>query len=356
MADVFNYNNTAVVKCENCGADMTYDPQKNALYCPYCQATRTVDRQLSLKRDFDECVDEGEVKLDDSTYKCPNCGAEVKLAPFDTAINCPYCGATNVVEIDDMKGLKPDSILPFALSKEQAATAGKKWIKKKLFAPYKLKKSFKIDNFHGVYIPSYAFTTNASSDYDGRLGERRTRMVGSGKDRHMETYIHWFSVNGHTDNSFEDVAVEASTQLTQKELNKILPYDTENLESYNKDYIAGFAAERYDTSLSDGFDVAKGQMDDSIRDKIVSKYGADVVDYLNVNTIYSGTKFHYMLLPLWVCAYAYRKKDYRFVINGRTGKSTGKSPLSPLRVTIAVLVALGVIALIVWAWLTGHFE
>lgn len=30
MADVFNYNNTAVVKCTNCGADMTYDPERGS--------------------------------------------------------------------------------------------------------------------------------------------------------------------------------------------------------------------------------------------------------------------------------------------------------------------------------------
>lgn len=181
-------------------------------------------------------------------------------------------------------------------------------------------------------------------------------MVGSGKDRHMETYIEWYDVKGQTSNSFDDVAVEASTQLTQKELNKILPYDTDNLEAYNKDYLAGFSAEKYDTSLKDGFDVAKGQMDDTIRKRIVDGYGADVVDYLNVNTTYFDTKFHYMLLPLWVCAYAYRKKGYRFLINGRSGKSTGKSPVSPLKVAFAVLLALGVIAFIAWAVLSGQFE
>ena len=356
MTDVFDYNVSAVVKCHNCGADMVYDPEKGSLHCSYCDATRTIDRKLSFKQDYLSCLKEGEVKFDDSTYKCPNCGAEVKLAPFDTAVKCPYCGGTNVVEVEDMQGLKPDGILPFALSQNQAAEAGKKWIKKKLFAPIKLKKGFKADNFKGVYIPSYAFTTDSHSDYDGRLGERRTRMVGSGKDRHMETYIEWYDVKGQTSNSFDDVAVEASTQLTQKELNKILPYDTDNLEAYNKDYLAGFSAEKYDTSLKDGFDVAKGQMDDTIRKRIVDGYGADVVDYLNVNTTYFDTKFHYMLLPLWVCAYAYRKKGYRFLINGRSGKSTGKTPVSPLKVAFAVLLALGVIAFIAWAVLSGQFE
>lgn len=255
-----------------------------------------------------------------------------------------------MVELGDLKGLKPDGILPFKLSKDVALLAGKKWIKKKLFAPGKLKKSFSVKNFHGVYIPSYAFTTHALSSYEGRLGEIRTRTVGSGKNRHIETYTYWYRVHGTREDDFDDVAVEASTQLEQKELNSILPYDLENLEGYNKDYLAGFNAERYDTAINDSFDIAKDQIKASIRDKIISKHHADVVDYLNINTTYTDTKFNYMLLPLWVCAFAYRKKTYRFLINGRTGKSTGKSPVSPLRVCLAIFIPILIAVILYLVW------
>lgn len=355
MADAFKYNSSAVVKCDSCGADMVYNPTRGALCCSYCGAERTIGRHLCFKRSYDECIAEGQIKLEDSIYKCPNCGAEINLAPFETAIQCPYCDATNMVEIGDLKGLKPDGILPFTISREDALLAGRRWIKKRLFAPRELKKSFQVQNFHGVYIPSYAFSTDTHSSYDGRFGERRTRTVGSGKNRHIETYIHWYRVHGSTQNYFDNVAVEASTQLEQGELNKLLPYDLENLEGYNKEYLAGFGAERYDTAINDGFDIARGQMDDTIRARIKNSYHADVVDYLNVSTTYTDTKFHYMLLPLWVCAYVYRKKGYRFLINGRTGKSTGKAPYSPLKITAAVLLAIGaaLASLLVW-WLLNN--
>ena len=90
MANDFDYNVSAVVKCQNCGADMVYDPEKGALHCSYCDATRTIDKRVSYKRDYLSALDEGEVKFDNSTYKCPNGGADVKLAPFDAAIECPY--------------------------------------------------------------------------------------------------------------------------------------------------------------------------------------------------------------------------------------------------------------------------
>lgn len=355
MADVFDYKNTGVSKCPHCGADMVYDPKVGALHCSYCDATRPVEKRQCFRRDYDKEFKDGAVLIDDDVYKCPNCGGDITLESFDTAVKCPYCGATNIVKIEDLKGLKPNAILPFALAQEDAANAGKKWIKKKIFAPIGLKKNFSVDKFKGIYIPSYAFTSDTHSSYEGRLGERRTRTVGSGKDRHTETYIYWYNVNGNKDMSFEDMPVEASTQIEQKELNKILPFDTQNLEAYNRDYISGFAAERYDTSLAGGFSVAQGQMSEDIKNSIKSDYNADVVDYLNVNTKFCNNKFHYMLLPLWVCSYKYRKKLYGFIINGRTGKSTGKSPVSPWKVAIAVLLALGLVALVVWLYLSGFF-
>ncbi len=350
MTDNFSYNVSAVVKCD-CGADMHYEPSLGALKCPYCGAMRTIDKKIGFKRDYLSERAQGVVIADGETYKCPNCAGDIPIVGFDTATKCPYCGATNVIDIEDLKGLKPDSILPFSISKQEALDVGKKWIKKKFFAPYKLKKGFVVDNFRGIYIPTYSFTTETESSYEGKIGERKTRWVGSGNNRHMETYIDWYYVSGSTDDVFEDVAVEASTQLTQKELNNILPYDKENVEAYNKDYIAGFCAERYDTSLEDGFAIAQKQIDEQIRKKILSHYRADEVAYLKVNTEYSETKFRYTLFPLWVCTYKFRKKAYRFIINGRTGKSTGKSPTSPTKVAGTILLAILAIVAIVFAWM-----
>ncbi len=349
MADVFDYNESAVTKCENCGADMFYDPACEMLRCSYCNSQRRVDKRVPMnKRDYYNEAVRGAVAYDGDTYKCPNCGGDIDLPPFATAVTCPFCSATNVIKSEDIKGLKPDTILPFAISKEQASVSGKKWIKKKFFAPYRLKKEFRIENFNGMYIPSFGFSCDTESTYKGRLGETRTRYRGSGKNRHAETYIYWYSVQGTHSSRFFDLPIEASLQLEQKELDNILPYDMENAEAYNKDYIAGFASERYDTSLHDSYAKAKDKMDEEIRQEILDKYHADHVQYLDIDTTFYRTKFRYTLLPVWICAYKYKKKGYRFLINGRTGKSTGKTPVSPLRVGMVVLLALGIVALLAW--------
>lgn len=339
----------SVIKCDSCGADMLYDPDKGALTCPYCESVRRVDKTIALLRDFyaernfARVIAEGT-----SDYSCPNCGGEVELENFETATACPFCGATNIIRKENLDGIAPDSILPFALSKDKALAAGKRWLKKRIFAPSKLKKDFIAEGFKGVYIPSFSFCSNSFSKYSGRLGERRTRVVGSGKNRRVETYIYWYNVNGSINMPFRDVLTEASTQLTQAELIKISPYDLQSVEEYKREYLAGFCAERYDTSLNDSFDDAKSFMDAEIRKAILARYHADVVGTLNVNTSYADIKFRYALLPLWVCAYKYKEKLYRFIVNGRTGKSTGAAPVSAAKASVVSVVGLGIIALLVW--------
>ena len=44
-----------------------------------------------------------------------------------------------------------------------------------------------------------------------------------------------------------------------------------------------------------------------------------------------------MLLPVWISAYRYRDKVYRFLINGQTGEVSGESPKSWWKIAFLVL-------------------
>lgn len=325
---------------------MHYDPAQAALKCDYCGTLREVDKRVVGRRDYFAERAHGNVENAKHVYICPNCSSEVELDSFDTAASCPYCGATNIIEQSAQDILLPDSILPFSVAKETALNSGKKYIKRKLFAPRALKKDFRADNFEGTYIPSFVFSADTFSTYEGKLGERRVRTVGTGKNRHTETYYVWYHVDGSHGKVFEDLSMEATKQLSQPELRSILPYDMQMVEAFEKEYIAGFNAESYNEHIDSCFDRAKNVMEDVIKREIVARYNADEVAYLNVNTIYNTVKFRYTLLPLWICRYKYKNKAYRFIVNGRTGRSAGKVPVSPLRVLAAVFIALAAIAAI----------
>ena len=88
-------------------------------------------------------------------------------------------------------------------------------------------------------------------------------------------------------------------------------------------------------------------MDEDLRRSILAQYKHDRVDYLNVYTSYNDTKFNYIMLPVWVCGYKFREKLYTFLVNGRTGASTGKTPVSIPKVVFTVLLGLGIISVLV---------
>ena len=89
-------------------------------------------------------------------------------------------------------------------------------------------------------------------------------------------------------------------------------------------------------------------MDGRIRAEIVSTLRCDVVDYLDVSTRHSAVTYKYLLLPIFYMVYRFKKKDYRVMINGSNGKTRGKTPVSPLRVAIAVILGLALAALFIY--------
>ena len=338
----------SVIKCPGCGADMVFDPGRGMLVCEYCGGTKSIEKRINVKRDFMLERGDGDVDEGSTEYECPNCGGKVVLENYATTEECPYCGATNIVKKERLSGLKPDSILPFSVTRESAFASGKKWLKKKIFAPTKLKKNFKVEQFKGIYEPTFLFASNTASTYDGRLGEDYYVTVRRGKNTYTERRTRWFNVSGSYSKAYSDIVVEAASNLDQKQMTQLLPYDLGTAEQYKREYLAGFAAERYNESLDDSFGCAKNIMDDDLRRSILAQYHYDRVGYLNVNTHYSSIRFNYILLPVWVCGYKFRDKVWSFLVNGRTGKATGKVPVSVPKALFTALFAAGVIAVLVW--------
>jgi hypothetical protein len=66
-----------------------------------------------------------------------------------------------------------------------------------------------------------------------------------------------------------------------------------------------------------------------------------------VDTRYDNITFKHILLPVWISAYRYREKAYRFLVNARTGEVSGERPYSTAKIVAAAVVVLGIIAAVV---------
>jgi hypothetical protein len=69
---------------------------------------------------------------------------------------------------------------------------------------------------------------------------------------------------------------------------------------------------------------------------------------LHMDVSYSDITFKHILLPVWISAYRFKDKVYRFLVNARTGEVQGERPWSWIKITLAAVVALMVVGVIIF--------
>lgn len=343
---------TDSLNCPNCGANLEYSPEKKALFCKFCGTTIKIEAKKVNEERLVETYDNKETNFltTERVFKCQNCGASTILEKNITAAICPFCGSNHVMQIDDVKGLKPTSLIPFQIGEVEANTIYKTWIKKKLYAPKDMLKNVNIGQIKGVYEPVYTFDSQTVSNYVGRLGKYYTKTVGSGKNAHTVTEVRYFKISGAIQVDFDDILVNASDKISQEMINRIEPYDTNNGVEYNSSFLQSFSAEHYSKDMFASYEDAKKIMLKKIEFKILNQYTYDVVDYLNISPYYNNSTFKYMLVPVWFLNYKYKKKSYGVTINGSTGKIAGKYPISVFKVILTVLIVLIIIGACLFAY------
>lgn len=347
------------LKCHKCGAILKFKAGTSALVCEYCQATNEIEIQQDAiieEIDYLSFINnqlKTEEKQDVSLVKCTSCGASTTLKPNVTSDQCPFCGTSLVISSGTTSSqIKPKSLLPFKINQNEAIDLFKKWVKKLWFAPNKLKKYIhSIEKLVGMYIPYWTYDSSTFSKYTGERGtyyyvtETYTTTENGRtvtKTRQVRK-IRWTHVSGSVNHFFDDVLVPASNTLPKKYVTKLEPWDTQNLIPYDDRYLSGYKAESYQVTLEQGFDEAKGIMDITIRNLIRRDIGGDEQRIHSVNTSYSNITFKHVLFPLWISAYQFRNKIYRFLVNARTGEVQGERPYSAWKIIFTIIAALAVI-------------
>lgn len=349
------YCETDIHKCPSCGAFMVFSPKHKKLHCDYCHSTIEIvadkSREIVYKdtvfTDFKENVWNDEVV----SYRCNSCGAVCVMDKYVVADKCPFCSVTNIAQIDNLPTIKPNAVIPFNITEECAKNYFLKWLKGKLFAPNRLKKTLKVDRLKGLYIPCWTYDLITNASYSGVLYKRVVKRVGSGKNARTVVKTINIPVSGKLSKNYDDIIIEASHQLTPKDIKKIGGYRTNDSREYKNQYLAGFSAERNDISVVDGLGEAKKIVYKDYEKSIISRHGADGIRTLNINIDYKHITYKYVMLPLWMSSYKYNEKQYRYIVNGESGKVYGNIPISPIKATFAALLGIGALILIYFIYI-----
>lgn len=343
--------------CEGCGADLEFHIGQQELKCPYCGFEKQLefaedaavveqDLHAMLQRIRELRSGGEEVLTGQSELRCDACGGTVVFQGSLTSSECPYCASPvqreNVHDADDR--IPVDGILPFLVEKPQAQANLTAWVKSRWFAPNDFTRRGVTGKFNGVYIPFWTYDSMTFTRYRGQRGEHYWETVKRGDREHRVMKTRWYPASGAFDRFFDDVLVLAARGLPRKLVDRLSPWPLHQCVPFTPQALAGFFARTYETGLDEGFNEARVRIEAAIDQEVRQRIGGDTQRVHSVDTQFSAVTYKHLLLPVWLLAYRYRGRSFQIVVNAATGEVQGQRPWSWIKITLAVLGVLAVVA------------
>jgi len=320
------------LECEYCGS--SYDvAQIEAMYAAKEEAAvQTTERKQAKSAaagdqwDVSGLTDDwGGEEKGMKAYSCPSCGAELICDETTAATSCPYCGNPTVVPGQFSGMLKPDYVIPFRVSKENAIEALKKHYSGKPFLPSAFTSQQQMEKIQGVYVPFWLFDGEASGSCTFSA-----ELIEEYEDRDERvTKTDYYKLFRQGNMKFEKIPVDASTKMPDGHMDAIEPFDYAQMKPFSTAYLPGYLADKYDLTVEDSSARADGRCEKTFEDAMrstASMFTISTLDHKNVQI--SRGEVHYALLPVWMVSVKWNKKNFLFAVNGQTGKTVGDLPVS----------------------------
>ncbi len=348
-------------KCNQCGSDLDYAIGLHSLKCVSCGEVDPIEASpldMYLAHDYKSAIsdiDYFDPQNVNHELKCENCGANFMLPVNVHAEECPYCDLNVVVPVELSRKLEPDGVIPFEIHQHQAESAFDQWIGGLWFAPSALKrKAIQAQSILGSYMPMWAFDAQVYSSYSGQRGDNYTTTIHvptkvNGRTvmkKQTVVKIRWRYKSGKVHNSFDDVMTMGTETLPVKFQNFLSDWDLFKTREYNNKYLSGFRSELYQIGLPEAFNLAKDVMHRTIRSTVRRDIGGDHQRIDHIDSVYQQVGFKLLLAPMWISAFNYKDKTYRYVINGQNGKAHGERPYSVFKIVGTVLAVATLVGLI----------
>lgn len=371
----FNY------KCPDCGANVEYDPKTNLLFCAYCgqfYPVEKVNTNVEVKEDnkendwhYDESINvkvslKPEEKnaetfekneydkfenynpefMEMNIFHCSSCGAEVMANDVEASKRCAYCGQSTIIFDRVSREQRPDKILPFGLTKEDAVEIAKRRFSEAKYLPDEAK-NIEVDSVYGIYMPYWIYDSHMAMGVNARVKT----------DNGYET----FKESG-TKDMF--VALDASKKLNNDISLMLNPFPVEKAVDFDASYLSGFYADAFDVPYesrkNDAIRVISNVLEDELMAKLPIEYDQQIRDTYGdiykkmgvVNTETYGEKYtlkgiYYAFMPLYFLTFKVKNRRTNILINGVTGKIVGSVPVDTAKVKKAKIINIIMMSLII---------
>ncbi len=320
-------------ECPACGGAMEFNPKTQKLKCPFCDSEFAVKDYVANHNSSSsgELADEytNENTTDDGQqlyiYKCGSCGGEILATESLGSTKCPFC-SNNVVVSEKFTGeFKPDFIIPFKSTKEDAMKTYRDFVKSKKLVPKVFLDENHIDEIKGVYVPFWLFdaTMNFSGSYEG------TKVRTWQDSKFVYTETKYYDVQRQGSESFSHVPADGSKEMPDDLMDSLEPFDQNEIVPFNMGYLAGFLANKYNVTAEE----TKPRAMNRISATTITDFKGTINGYASVRTLAEHTDLaasshKYALYPVYILNTTWKGQNYLFAMNGQSGKFVGNLPFS----------------------------
>ena len=324
---------TATYNCPCCGAPLAYSGESGKLECASCgnsyepDAIQAMSAAESIdKLEFERCAEafDASEAAQMQAYICKSCGAELMTEDTTTATECPYCGSPTILPDRIQGGEKPEKVIPFKVTKEQAQKQFEAYFKgKRLLPNIFLKSRNRIAEMRKLYVPYWLFDCDAQADIVYDAEKRSTERRGDWEITRTKYYL----VRRSGRMGFDSIPVDGSEKLDDKITESLEPYDLSAAVPFQPAVLAGAMADHADVDA----DACEKRAVERVETSVSQAMRDSVTGYSSVSersrSIHSdnGTATP-VLMPVWLITTEKEGKTYTFAINGQTGKLTCDVP------------------------------
>ena len=318
-----------MIKCKNCGADMRFDIKKHMLVCDFCDSTVEVANVHHT-----DIVSEQQV-MEAVIHTCPQCGAELFTTEDTAATFCSYCGSSVLLESRMVMVNRPDFIIPFQITKEEAEAAYKKKLAMAVFAPKALKKA-EIESIRGIYMPYWEYYLKSKDKVNIRASTNSRR---SGNYILTDSY----DVEFYTDITSDGLEYDASSKFPDDLSEACAPFYFKESKLFNSGYMSGFYADLGDVDPS----IYKNDVEKTVSDTAA----IEIMENSNLKSfgvsenslkraITYETEPGLAMYPVWFASARDSKGKYinYAAINGQTGKTAADLPVDKKKILIGTVL------------------
>lgn len=324
-------------ECPNCGGHVVFDPKLQKMRCEFCDSVFDPTPEDLAEQSGDAgnvLVHEATDQYETNVFTCPQCGGEI-LSDDATAVTfCSFCGASTVLEGRLAKIKKPDYIIPFTKTKEDAQKEYEKVIRRSLFAPSAMKRDTVVERFRGIYMPYWVYDFKIDGDVmvEGQVDHRRGDYI----------YHDHYNIQSELHAHYDGVSFDASSSFSDTLSGAIAPYDCKQKKDFSKEYFAGFYGDTSDIPMSVYKSTARNIVKADAAGRLIKsgdyrRYGATAYNAMGAVTPdeESGAIGYF---PVWFLANRNGERVSYAVVNGQTGKVAVDVPISYGKYLIGVLI------------------